>query len=153
MDELTDNTRQPQRINIWLESLRSSLTSEATPAERAVKASKDEAILVLLAKLALQYWRPDFTAEQARQLYSDYLDDLRPYPMADIAEAIEKCRRSHENKFYPTPGQLLAFIEKRPSWDVGTHESYAAERRKIAREEIAKAAKRIGGGDVQNLIG
>ncbi len=132
---------QPQQINIWLESLRLSKMSE-TDEDREAAASKDEAILMLLAQLALGYWRPDFTAGQARQLYTSYLDSLRKYPFQDIAEAITKYKESPE-KFFPNVGQLLEFIVRRPAWDVGTHSSYAAERREVAADEIRDEARRI----------
>ena len=86
-------------------------------AEREALAQKDEAILLLLAKLAVVYWRPDFTAGQAKQLYTQYLDDLRPFAFKDIAAAIETYRQDPENKFYPLPGQLRGIITKPYSWD------------------------------------
>jgi hypothetical protein len=78
-----------------------------TAEERQAIESKDEAILMLLGQLAVHYWRPDFTEGQARQLYRDYLDDLRSYRVADIDLAIKSYRRDGQNKFYPTSGQLI----------------------------------------------
>src|SRR5262245_40849754 len=108
MANITTRDPGPTPINIFLESLRSQRTSAQDVPDYQVtaEAQKDEAILVLLAKLALVYWRPDFTPAQAKQLYSQYLDDLRPYSFADVSEAIEKYRQSPDSKFYPTPGEL-----------------------------------------------
>lgn len=100
------------------------------------RAQKDEAILVLLAKLALVYWRPDFTPAQAKQLYGQYLDDLRPFSFRDINDAIEKYRQNPESKFYPTPGQLRGIIETVPSWDIITKPKHISERLKAGRAEL-----------------
>lgn len=111
--------RGPQPINTWLESLNSQRSSanDAPDYQKEVEAQKDDAILVLLAKLALVYWRPDFTPQQAKQLYSQYLDDLRPFAFKDIAAAVEKYRQDPESKFYPTPGQLRGILSTPYSWD------------------------------------
>lgn len=121
-----------------MESLRSQVISaQEEPAEiRELKAQKDEAILLLLAKLAVVYWRPDFTAGQAKQLYSQYLDDLRDFAFQDIADAIEKYRRDPENKFYPSPGQLRGLIAKPPSWWVNGQTEWSKEIRSDAEKEI-----------------
>lgn len=115
------------------------MSAKETPeAERIAIAQKDEAILLLLAKLAIVYWRPDFTPGQARELYTQYLDDLRPFAFADIAEAIEKYRQDAENKFYPLPGQLRGIIEAVPYWSIATKREQVASRLKAGREEMAK---------------
>jgi hypothetical protein len=64
-------------------------------------------IVAMLAKLALQYWRPDFSPEQAKHLYSDYLDDLRGFSIKALADAIKKYRTDGANKFFPTSGQII----------------------------------------------
>lgn len=104
---------------------------------RELKAQKDEAILLLLAKLAVVYWRPDFTASQAKELYSQYLDDLRDFAFQDIADSIEKYRRDPENKFYPTPGQLRGAIAKPPAWWVNGQTEWSKEVRQVAAKEMA----------------
>ncbi len=77
---------------------------------KQAREAKDEAIVALLAKLALHYWRPDFTEGQARQLYLDYLDDLRDYAVADIKTAIQAYRTDGTNKFFPSSGQIIDSI-------------------------------------------
>lgn len=104
-------------------------------AEREAIAQKDEAILVLLAKLAVVYWRPDFTAGQAKQLYTQYLDDLRPFGFKDIAAAIETYRQNPENKFYPLPGQLRGIIATPYSWDPSP-KKHLPEKLADSREEM-----------------
>ena len=69
-------------------------------------AAKRSAVLMLLARLALVYWRPDFTAEQAKLMYSDYADDLAEFSFEAIEYAVRMYRRDGANKFFPTPGQL-----------------------------------------------
>jgi hypothetical protein len=80
------------------------------PALREARQSKNEAILLLLGKLALHYWRPNFTPELARLLYADYVVDLAPFPMPSIAAAIAAFRSNGANRFFPTTGQLVDFI-------------------------------------------
>lgn len=107
-----DYENRPQPISIWLGSLASSRTSgnDETP-------GKDEAILALLAKLALHYWRPDFTPGQARQVYADYVYDLGPFALSDIASAINKYRQTGANRFFPTSGALIDIITQPCSWE------------------------------------
>lgn len=140
MGKELDRRNGPQSINIWLGSLRS--TAEAarakSPVERVVEQQKDDAILTLLAKLALHYWRPDFTAAQARQLYSEYLEDLREYAFDDIAESMENFRRNGENRFFPTCGQLRTHIETVPAWDVNSKTRHINERHEHAKREMEK---------------
>ena len=100
----------PRPINIWLESLTSSKRDERNRrGDSRVCEQKDEAILALLAKMALHYWRPDFTPSQAKQLYGDYVDDLSQYPMSKVAAAIEEYRQ-RGGKFFPTVQQLISLI-------------------------------------------
>lgn len=122
-----------------MELLNSSMTSTRalSPEEADAVESKDKAILTLLAQLAVVYWRPDFGPGQSRQFYAQYLEDLRPYALADIADAIRKYRQSAE-KFYPLSGQLRALIEAVPSWDVISKGQHIAERLAASRQEMAK---------------
>jgi hypothetical protein len=116
---------------------------QQSPAETSAVASKDEAILVLLAQLAIVYWRPDFTPGQARQLYAQYLEDLRPYALADINDAITAYRRNGDEKFYPLPGQLRALIETVPSWDVISKHKHISERLEASKAEMAKMVEKF----------
>lgn len=129
--------REARPINTWLESLNSLRNSanDAPEYQREVEAQKDDAILVLLAKLALVYWRPDFTPQQAKQLYSQYLDDLRPFAFKDVAWAVEKYRQDPESKFYPTPGQLRGVLSTPYSWDPNPR-NHMAERLADGRAEM-----------------
>lgn len=137
---------QPRPINIWLESLTSQVICGADdpPALTEAKAQKDEAILILLGKLALVYWRPEFTPKQAAQLYEQYLDDLREFAFADVRDAIERYRRNVENKFFPTPGQLRGLIEAVPSWDVISKREHMRQLRQAAERELATISTDLG---------
>lgn len=128
-----------------MESLRSSAISAREESEslKQARASKDEAILTLLAQLALVYWRPDFEPGQARQLYAMFLADLRDYSLADINEAIRIYRRDPESKFYPTPGQLRGLIEAVPAWDVISKAKHIAQCREASRAELEAVAGRL----------
>ena len=119
----------------------------ASPEERQAVASKDEAILVLLGQLALHYWRPDFSEGQARQLYTDYLDDLRPYSVADIDRAMKSYRRNGDNKFYPTSGQLIDELLPPHDRNVPDRELTRSHERsglqRVGREELRGMVKQI----------
>jgi hypothetical protein len=127
-----------------LESLKLSETVARATTEEETEAiqQKDEAILCLLAQLTLIYWRPDFNESQAKQLYLQYLDDLRPYAVSDIARAIAKYRRGPE-KFYPTPGQIRGIIECVPSWDVISQAKHISQRLAAGRAELAIIARAL----------
>ncbi len=123
----------PHTIATSLASLSFEKKSDATI---AAEAAKDEAILAELAKLSLVYWRPDFTPTQAKQLYAMYIDDLRAWSLADIKSACKTYRRNGENRFFPTPGQLLDLIAKPPKWWVSGVKEWQAERRQEAKAEL-----------------
>jgi hypothetical protein len=110
--DIKTNENQPQPINIWLECLASSAKSarDENPEVARLRDEKDEAILTLLARMSLHYWRPDFSPGQARELYLDYLDDLRDFAISDIAAAMRAYRRDGENRFFPTSGQIVDLI-------------------------------------------
>lgn len=68
----------------------------------------------MLSKLAMHYWRPDFTPGQMRHLMADYLEDLRGFTPVQVAEACAKYRRDAANKFFPRTGQLLELLKPEP---------------------------------------
>jgi hypothetical protein len=119
-----------------------------TPAEIEAASAKDAAILVLLGKLAVHYWRPDFTPGQARQLYADYVDDLREYALSDINDAMVKYRRNAESKFFPTSGQLVGIIRTIPAWDIRSPKEHSEILHYRAGQELQQVARQIeiGGG-------
>lgn len=69
-----------------------------------------EAKAVEISRLALHFWRPDFTPRQVKSVMSDYLDDLAGRSAWEVAEACKAWRRDGANRFFPTPGQLLALM-------------------------------------------
>lgn len=75
---------------------------------------------MILGKLALHYWRPDFTAEQAKLVMGDYLDDLEGYDAAHLQTACEIYRRGRGNEFFPKICQLLEVLNPpKAVWDSG----------------------------------
>lgn len=95
---------------------------------------------MLLGKLALVYWRPDFQPGQAKQLYLQYVDDLREFPMSEIVAAVEAYRRDGGNRFFPTPGDLRKLICTPPTWDVISKDTHMRELHRKAIAEMADAA-------------
>lgn len=136
-----------------MESLASRVKSarEEPDEVREARAQKDEAILVLLAKLALVYWRPDFSPQQAKELYSQYLDDLRDLPFTEIICAAEKYRRNPENKFFPTPGQLRGIVTAIPAWDVNTPKRRMLELHTAAHDELESRSAAIGSSQPRQI--
>lgn len=59
-----------------------------------------------LGKLALHYWRPDFTPDQAKLMYGDFITDLDGVTAQELADACQEWRLDPLNKFFPTPGML-----------------------------------------------
>lgn len=68
---------------------------------------------VCLGRLALHYWRPDFTAEQAKLLYQDFISDLAGVTAEELNEACGEWRRDPLNRFFPTTGQLRELVTDR----------------------------------------
>jgi hypothetical protein len=64
----------------------------------------------LLGKLALHYYRPDFTPEQAKHHFADFVHDLDGVTAVELSDACKAWRTNGDNRFFPTPGQLLALV-------------------------------------------
>ncbi len=130
-----DTENQARPITIWLDSLCSSRTSaiEEIP-------GKDEAIIALLGKLALHYWRPDFTPGQARQIYADYVYDLGQFALSDIAAAINRYRQNGANRFFPSSGALIDIICRKDWWAAQNPD--APDRARTLARERAEAIQR-----------
>lgn len=64
-----------------------------------------------LGKLALHFWRPDFTPDQAKLMYRDFVHDLDGVTAQELAGACEAWRTDSRNSFYPTPGKLLDLVK------------------------------------------
>lgn len=132
MDDADRNYR-PHTITSSLALLTSSQISEQ---RQTVIASKDEQIITMLMQLALMYWRPDFNPGQQKQLLVMYLEDLRPYAISAIHEAIRLYRTDKDSKFFPASGQLLAYITTKPDWEVCSTAQHIARQRRDAESEL-----------------
>lgn len=65
---------------------------------------------MLLSKLAVHYYRPDFTEGQAKSLISDMVEDLAEFAVHEVDVAIKAYRRDAKNRFFPTSGALRGII-------------------------------------------
>eukprot|EP00913_Durusdinium_trenchii_P005309 g4955.t1 len=90
---------------------RAELEGRLVEVEASLKGAAPAEIAALLAKLALHYWRPNFTDAQAKQLYMDYIGDLKIYPLDVINRAVGVYRRNEKEKWFPKSGQLIALCE------------------------------------------
>lgn len=81
-------------------------TSPASPPNP----EKAKQVAILLAKLAVHYYRPDFTEAAAQSLIGDMVEDLHKFPIVDTEQAIKQYRRDPKNRFFPNSGQLIAIL-------------------------------------------
>lgn len=72
---------------------------------------KEKQIAIILGKLAVHYYRPDFNQAAAQSMISDMVEDLGDYPLYEIETAIKRYRQNGENRFFPTPGQLISLLK------------------------------------------
>lgn len=61
----------------------------------------------MLLRLAVTYYRPDFTEMQAKVLIADYLLDLAEFEPSDVETAISNYRRMPAAEYFPKPGILF----------------------------------------------
>lgn len=90
---------------------RAELEGRLAEVEASLRGAAPADIAALLAKLALHYWRPNFTDQQAKQLYMDYIGDLKIYPLDVIDQAVGVYRRNAKNKWFPKSGELIELCE------------------------------------------
>ena len=69
-------------------------------------------IILMLSRLAIHYYRNDFSEAQARLLIEDLVNDIVHCTIYDIEKAIQSHRRDPRARFFPTSGQILGQIEK-----------------------------------------
>lgn len=64
---------------------------------------------MLLSRLAIHYYRPDFTEGQAKLLIQDYVHDLADFAVCDVEAAIRDYRQQPTKgkaKYFPDSAQL-----------------------------------------------
>lgn len=98
-------------------------TSPQEASSSSRKLEPKELVLVALNRLALHYWRPDFTPSQAKAVMGDYLEDLAHYGAERVEEACRRWRCDPANKFFPRPGEMLALIQPKSAPPVERHAS------------------------------
>jgi hypothetical protein len=86
---------------------------------------------MLLARLAIHYYRPEFTERHAALMIEDFAIDLADFAVPDIEEAIRCYRQNGRNKYFPTSGQLrdLAKEIRKDRQDIQAHGSSSFDRR------------------------
>jgi len=126
-------------------------TSQQEPSKQLRSSQDDPAkrISASLAKLALHYWRPDYTPAQANLLMMDYLNDLKGITPEAVEAACEKYRKNEKNSFFPRSGQLLALIdEKKPKEVLERHarpfRGYPALTERRATKSVAEVLRENG---------
>lgn len=67
-------------------------------------------ISVMLGRLSLHYWRPNFTEEKNALIVDDYCRDLHGVTVQELADAIEQYRKKIGERYFPTIAQLNKLI-------------------------------------------
>lgn len=108
-------------INSSLPQLRSS-GRNWSPQERA-------AIVLALSRLAISYYRPDFTEGQAKVQIQDMLHDMDSYPASDVNTAIVRWRNDPQKRFFPRGAELgeLARQEVKHRREIGDGKAVYSE--------------------------
>jgi hypothetical protein len=73
------------------------------------EAEKEARILKMLVDLEAVYGMRELTEAEKAARFRQYLDDLRPYTLGEVAKGIAGYRKSVA-AWYPTPGQIIAHI-------------------------------------------
>lgn len=122
---------QPATITSSLQVQRSSESSILT----GIKGDKQKAqtIILLLSRLAVHHYRPEFTEAMSKSIIQDMVGDLVEFTVPDIEKAIETYRRMAfaPGKFKPFPdsGMLrkLANDERRHREDMAKRPALKAQ--------------------------
>lgn len=100
-----DNEKRP--VQSVISSLRETgpLTSFA---DQKIDRQKAQQLSTLLRRLAVAFYSPDFTQEQASVVIADYILDLGGFAIVDVEDAIRAYRRDPKAQFFPKPGILYS---------------------------------------------
>jgi hypothetical protein len=88
-----------------------------TPNETRLDPQKVAALTMLLSRLAVHYFRPDFTEGHAKLLIEDYVQDLAGCSVADVEHAIKVYRTTPapngKSKYFPDVATLLQIASQK----------------------------------------
>jgi hypothetical protein len=94
--------------------------------------TENERKLMILLKLGSHYWTPSFTRAQARELLSDYLEDLAKYRTPELEVFAGTWRRDVARTKFPKIGDIVFSIER-------------VRADAAARDNASKASAQFGG--------
>ena len=100
---------QLHTIGSSLELLRSSEMNFLAAMQPLTQTQK-AAVAIQLSRLAIHYYRPDFTEGQAKALMQDMVEDLSEFRPDQIENAIRDWRRDPEKRFFPRAAELAQII-------------------------------------------
>jgi hypothetical protein len=104
-------------------------------------------IATSLGRLAQHYWRPDFTPEQAKLLYGDFVRLLDGATAAEFQRACDEWVMDPLNRFFPTPGQLGELMR----WH-RAQRSQASEGAKFLLNLMGDTAPAPGARDARKML-
>lgn len=95
-----------EQTDLPLHTINSSMPQRlSSPTNSRKDPQKTATIALLLSRLAVHFYRPDFTEAQAKSMISDMVGDLADLAVCDIEKAIEAYRKTAfpMGKFKPFP--------------------------------------------------
>ena len=95
-----------------------------------------------LAKLALHFWTPNMSPEQASQKFQDFFADLEGISEPTLARACQQYRTDPSNSYFPTPGKLLALCAEERSQTLRIRRGIRRMEELIEEEDDVPAAPR-----------
>ena len=84
--------------------------SSATNLPAALTQQQKATVALQLSRLAIHYYRPDFTESQAKSLVADMVEDLSEFRPDEIENAIRDWRRDPEKRFFPRAAELAQIV-------------------------------------------
>lgn len=66
-----------------------------------------------LGKLTLHYWAPDFTPEQAREKYGDFIRLLDGLTASEVRDACDQWSMDATKNWFPRPGNFHEMVKDR----------------------------------------
>ena len=84
-------------------------TRALAPQRNSLQSSKEwtKQAIEVLERLAVHYPRTDMVEAKWRLLFMSFLEEIQHKSIDELRTGAARYCRNQENKFYPTPGQLL----------------------------------------------
>lgn len=91
------------------------------------RAATDRELVIELERLATIFPRTDMDARKWSVLFETFSEDFQGKTLEQIRHACQQWRQNPDNRFFPTPGQLLAGCPKREPGNQNFYRASEAE--------------------------